>query len=123
MAEAARELEARRRDLGMSRRVLAERAGLGQATVNRALLGEEVTAGTLERIASAMGAQVRVRPGASVTDMRLAQARRKAERLVRLVRGSAGLEAQAFDDGDARAMVERTVKELLAGSDRNLWAD
>ena len=53
---------------------------------------------------------------------RLEQAQAKAKTLVSLVQGSAALEGQAVSQADIDAMVRVTVEELLAGSDKRLWA-
>jgi len=55
--------------------------------------------------------------------LREEQARKKAAKLVGMVQGTSGLEAQAVDEAGVPADVGATVHELLAGSPRKLWAE
>jgi lambda repressor-like predicted transcriptional regulator len=117
------ELDTRRRDLGMSCKTLARRAGVGLATVQRALTRGHATAGTLVKLATALGVSMHVAPLKTPTTMREEQARDKAQRLVALVQGTSALEAQAVDRKSFEAMLERTVVELLKGPNLRLWED
>lgn len=122
-ATIAESLEARRRALGMSQRVLARRCGVSQATVQRVLAGSpDAALANVEAIARALGMHLGL-VGQSESAFRTDQARAKAQWLVRSVQGTSGLEAQAVSPDVLDAMVEQTVHELLAGPARRLWED
>lgn len=117
-------LDRRRRQLGMSRAVLAERAGVSQATVNR-ILGDGLGNATLrnvQAVAEALGLEFALSEAASAEDLQERQAKAKARRLVKLVQGSAALEGQGVDPDTSRQMIRQTTHELMAGSKRRLWA-
>ena len=119
----AASLSQRRDELGLTNIALATRTGLGTATVQRALSGDgNARIETLARIADALGVDLAICERQSITRLREEQARRKARELVTLVQGSAALEAQAVGQTEIEAMIERTVRDLLRGSDRTLWA-
>lgn len=107
-------LNARRRALGMSYAVLADRSGVSPATVKR-VVGDpdyDPSVSTLCAVAEALGVSLDLRARHDVDAMLDRQARRKAEQLAGVVQGP-----------QARArMVKRTVSLLLAGSRRRLWA-
>jgi transcriptional regulator with XRE-family HTH domain len=108
----------------MTNVVLARRSGLGIATVQRALSGDgNARLDTLSGIAETLGVELGVSRSLPITTMRERQARLKARKLVALVQGNAALEAQAVPEPELEAMFQRTVRDLLRGSDRALWAD
>lgn len=123
------ELDGRRKRLGMSRAVLAKRAGVSAPTVTRILTGREDSplVPNVQSIAAALGvairlgAEITVEEHTTVDQLRWQQAIDKAQRLVRIVQGTMGLESQAVDSATLAAMVNRTAQELLAGSPRKLW--
>ena len=116
-------LENRRRELGLSQSALAERSGVSLPTVQRILTGHSPAASfdnTLA-IAEAVGMQIDIVPVFNATEVLEQQARMKAERLIRMVQGTSGLEAQAISEEQIEAMKRQTIHELLAGSRRKLW--
>lgn len=117
-------LETRRRELGLSQSVLAERSGVSLPTVQRILGGQSPAASfeTTAAIAQAMGMQLDAVPILPAEEILEEQARKKAERLVGLVQGTSALEAQAVSARQIGQMTKKTVQELLAGSRRRLWA-
>jgi len=124
-------LEARRRELAISKPTLAKRSGVSLATIHRILLGDvhDVTLSRLGAVADALGMEIRYLEGAcrfsparSVFDMQRDQAQEKAERLVRLTQGTSALEGQAVSDATIREAIEQTVATLLTGPKRRLWA-
>lgn len=119
------ELDLRRRELGMSMGVLAKRTGLALPTVKRILSGRHAQASweNVVAIAEALGEEVVLCATASSEDLRERQARRKAERLVKMVQGTSALETQAVDQAKLEQMIRRSVHELLAGPDRKLWEE
>ncbi|MFC1610479.1 helix-turn-helix domain-containing protein [Myxococcota bacterium] len=112
----------RRDELGLTNVGLARLTGLGLATVQRALSDGNARLGTLTRIADALGVDLVATERVPITRLREGQARRKARELVGLVQGSSALEAQAVGNAETEAMIERTVRDLLRGSNRALWA-
>ncbi len=94
------ELETRRRELRLSRRVLAIRAGLSEATVKR-MLGGELEHASLANVTplfKALGYEFAMRPAKTVSQMREEAAHDKAVRLAARVQATSGLEAQALGD-------------------------
>ena len=118
------ELERRRRELGMSRANVAQRSGVSLPTVNRVLSGsaENVQFKNLEAISNTLGIGLVLQRTTDNLDFQETEARKKAERIVRVVQGSSALEAQALDAEAVEQLVRKTVHELMAGSRRRLWA-
>jgi transcriptional regulator with XRE-family HTH domain len=124
-------LEQRRRELRMSKRELSTRAHIPIATLNRILSGQEKRL-AFEKVCALVAAlRLVIHVGPTTTldelessfELRQKQAKQKAEQVVRMVQGTMGLEAQAVDSDDLKAMVEQTTCELLAGSPRKLWSE
>jgi transcriptional regulator with XRE-family HTH domain len=124
-AAALADLEARRKALGMPIESLVKRSGVSRATVRRILAGDQTRATfpNVLAVADALGIDVRFAAGAPAEEFREQQAVKKARRLVGLVQGTSGLEAQAVDPATVERMVRRTTHELLSGSKRRLWSD
>ena len=121
----SRRLNERRERLGISCSVLARRTGISLRSVQRILSGEETNPGftTVASLAHVLGVGVRFNDEVDVRTIRRRQAERKAERILAIVQGSSALEAQALSRETIRDLREKTIHELLAGSDRKLWAD
>jgi len=117
------EIEGRRRELGMSLASLARHAGLGTATVQRALRGRGTDSLTTVRaLAEAVGIKLGLVNGRSCDAIRREQARRKAKRITRLTIGNAALEGRKIDDRTAREFERRSEQKLLSASNFALWA-
>jgi len=122
-------LEIRRRDLGVSYSALAERCGVSELSVKRVLHGKtNPTLQSLQSLAKVLGVEIRINgtvsvvPKSTAEQIRKEAAKAKAEKLVRLVQGTSALESQAVSSNAVRAMVSRTVRELLQGPNHKLWA-
>ncbi len=117
-------LDDRRRELGLSYEQLSQLCGVSRPTVQRILSGEHRAASfcKVEAIAESLGLAVGFGSKVEVGELRREQAERKARLLVGLVQGTSGLEGQGVERGTLDAMVERTTRELLAGSKRRLWS-
>ena len=115
-------LEARRKNLGMSIRVLAARSGLGVATVQRVLSGRvRQRLETIRAIASELGMGLELRATRGVDSIRRETARRKAQTIVSQVQGNFALEGQAVSE-IVKQRIERTVaRKLLNGPNIRLW--
>ena len=120
-----RKLDLRRRRLGMSRPVLARRAGVSLPTVHRILSGRETSpsVSTVQAIASALGMTVQIVETIDADELREEQAQRKAAKLSAMVQGTMGLEGQAVDAATLERLTNRNVHRLLAGSGRKLWEE
>jgi len=117
------ELDQRRRELGMTYPALAMRSGVPESTVKR-VLGGGLGAASFDKVAAiteAMGMTLEFTPVEDAFTYRQRQARAKARRLVSLVQGSSGLEAQGVDRAELDRMTARTEAELLEGPRRRLW--
>jgi transcriptional regulator with XRE-family HTH domain len=121
----SRRLNERREKLGISCSVLAKRTGVSLRTIQRILSGEENNPGfaTVTSLAHELGVGVRLDEEVDLRTIRRRQAERKAKRILAIVQGSSALEAQAMTRETIRDLREKTIHELLAGSDRKLWAD
>lgn len=118
-------LEARRRKLGISQAALADRCGVSLPTTHRILSGHGSTA-SLENvlaIAQFLGMELEAVPRLDAETILEQQARRKAEKLVRMVQATSALESQGVSARHIGQMTNKTVQELLAGSRRRLWAE
>jgi transcriptional regulator with XRE-family HTH domain len=120
-----KELDRRRRDLGLSYELLSKRCGVSRPTVQRILSGRHGTASfaNVAAIAQSLGLEIRFDSKVDPRKLRKDQAERKAKSLVALVQGTSGLEGQAVDRQAVQEMVEQTTRELLAGSKRRLWSE
>ena len=116
------QLELRRQDLGMTCASLARRTGLGLRTVQRVLSGAESDAqfSTVAKLANALGMIMRFE-SVDLNEVRRRAAEMKAAQLVDMVQGTMALEAQAVGNEAVLRMRERTVRDLLAGSNQKLW--
>ena len=120
-----KDLDRRRRDLGLSYELLSKRSGVSRPTVQRILSGRHAAASfsNILAIAESLGLTLRFDSKIAPQELRREQARRKAKMLVALVQGTSGLEGQAVDRDAVESMVEQTTHELLAGSKRKLWSE
>ena len=118
-------LDDRRRELGLSYELLSKRSGVSRPTVQRILSGHHAAASfaSIVAIAESMGLAIRFDSTVDARDFKRDQAQRKATRLVALVQGTSGLEGQAVDKNAVEAIVEQTTHELLAGPKRKLWSE
>ncbi len=117
------ELDQRRKELGMSFRILARQSGLGPTTVQRVLGGQSGERfETLLKIAEALGVGIGIIKPRRVTAVRRDWAKMKAGKIVALAQGSAALEDQAID-GTAMKRIEKDIEDsLLADTNLRLWA-
>lgn len=117
-------LERRRRELGISRPVLAQRSGVSLPTVTRILTGDlnHTSVANVRTVAAALGVELAVEATTDSHELREREALAKATKIVRLVQGSSGLEAQAVDPVAYQRMINQTTHELMAGSRRRIWA-
>jgi transcriptional regulator with XRE-family HTH domain len=120
-----KDLDKRRRELGLSYELLSKRCGVSRPTLQRILSGRHVAPSfaNVVAIAESLGLWLRFDSKVDAHKLRREQAERKAKKLVALVQGTSGLEGQAVDEKAVKSMVEQTTHELLAGSKRRLWSE
>lgn len=128
-----RSLEERRKKLKMPLDILAARSGLSRATVCRILSGKHTSVSILNvaALADALGVTVELRPTeqgigleftpTEVEDFVEKQAHYQAKRLVGMVQGTMGLEAQSLDAASASELVDKTRRKLANSSWKKLW--
>ena len=118
-------LEARRRELGISQAALADRSGVSLPTVHRILSGHGSAASmdNIMAITQVLGMDLEAVPLFDAQEILEQQARKKAEKLVRMVQSTSALEAQGVSARQIGLMIKKTIQELLAGSRRRLWAE
>tara|TARA_R110002049_G_scaffold143574_1_gene305727 strand:+ start:2232 stop:2603 length:372 start_codon:yes stop_codon:yes gene_type:complete len=116
------QLEKRRKEVGMSRSILAKRSGVSLPTVNRILSDHSTSASfaNVLAIASALDMKITAEKESPNSDFRKNQAMKKARYLVRLVQGTSALEGQGLDQDELEEMIDRTSMELLP-TKRKLW--
>jgi transcriptional regulator with XRE-family HTH domain len=109
----------------MSREVVAQRSGVSLSTVNRALSGDCDGASVAKvcAIAAALGVALKMEEELDPTAFQEREAEKKARKLVGLVQGTMGLEAQGVSPRERDQMIRRTLHELMAGPKRRLWEE
>jgi transcriptional regulator with XRE-family HTH domain len=122
--EMVSQLNRQKRELGISFSVLSGRTGISEPTLKRIFSGQHNTA-HLEHvllIADALGVAFSMRLS-NPEKIRRKQAEKKAKYIMSLVRGNSALEDQSVSKRAYDAMMEKTVTELLSGSNKQLWAE
>lgn len=120
-----KDLNWRRKRLGISYAILGLMTGIHPVTLQRILTGRHGKArfSNVLAIAEALGIRFTVDKRAGIEEMRERQAKKKAKHIVKMVQGSAGLESQAVSPAAREEMIRRTVHELLAGPNLRLWSE
>ena len=118
-------LEARRQNLGMTKKMVARRSGVSLPTVQRLLSGQEQNPSfpNVQAIAMALGIEVKFIETQDAHEFKKRQATEKAQRIVRMVQATMALEAQGTDSKNIAQMIDRTACELLSSEGRRLWED
>ncbi len=120
-------LSARRERLGMSDYHIAAFSGVSQPTIYRFLSGKNlnISAANLIKIAQALGTDIGpdLHETYDIEEFREKRAAYKAERIARATQATAALEGQGVDEKALSDMKERLKHKILAGSNKNLWAD
>ncbi len=93
-----RDMNQRRRDLGISYELLSKRCGVSRPTVQRILSGRHTAASfaSIVAIAESLGLGLRFDTKVHVRKLAREQAERKATKLVALVQGTSGLEGRRW---------------------------
>ena len=116
-------LNARRKALGMSIRILATRSALGVATVQRVLAGKaRERMETVSAIAFVLGMGVQLRSIKGVDSLRREVATHKAHMIVSGEQGSFALEGQAVPEAKKRKIEGIVARRLFNGPNIRLWS-
>lgn len=113
-----------RRQLGMSQRILAARAGIQQSSVARIESGHfDPNILTLKKIVEAMECDlvVTIVPKTDLKITRETQAKLKAEQKIRYLHGTMSLEKQEPNQKLLKELHDEEVKNLLDSSGSALW--
>ncbi|MCE5279642.1 MAG: helix-turn-helix transcriptional regulator [Planctomycetaceae bacterium] len=117
------DLEERRRQLGMSSAVVADRARLPLRTVRRILMGEtSARLDNLAAIANALEVDLGIVRKNKADGVKRRQAKRKAREIVSIAQGSSALEAQPARKKALDQATKSIEHDLLAGSRLRLWS-
>jgi hypothetical protein len=100
----------------MSLAIVATRSGIKKSTVHRMLTGnQKVDYGHLQALRRALG------EGMPPQEMIEREASRRAKRIVSLVQGTMGLEAQGLEEEQLSGMYEKAFLKLIHGPRRRIW--
>lgn len=115
-----------RKALGMSGAQLARRAGITRAAVNASERKEQDGAITLRKmreLAEAIDCEFvyAIVPRSSSEELMHAQARKKAEKLVRRARSHMALEKQALSEAHTQDEIERVAQDMLRNPPSDFW--
>ncbi len=113
-----------RRQLGMSQRILAARAGIQQSSVARIESEHfDTNISTLKKIVEAMECDlvVTIVPRTDLKTIRESQAKLKAEQKIRYLHGTMSLEKQAPNQKLLKELHDEEVKNLLDSLGSALW--
>ena len=117
---------AMRKALGMSAPELARRAGVTKAAIYQAERKEReggVTIKHMEKLAEALGGRFvyAIVPEGTIDDVRRAQARAKAEALIKRASAHMALEAQSLSNEQRKRQIEDLTDELLRTMPSDFW--
>ena len=108
-----------RNQLKMSQRVLAKRAGVPQSTIsNLEKSKKQPNLATLKKVFQALFCDLLIIPvmDESIENLLLQQARKKAEKRVRYLRGSMNLEKQEPDAKFIEELIKNETEEIVGFS-------
>lgn len=116
------ELKKQKEALSIPYEAIASRSGLGIATVKRAFLGHDISLGTLDKIAAALGCEIAIKPKQSAKALYQAQIEKKAHEIVSRVIQTSALENQLPSD-DAQKRILTQAKAMIAKMPKSkVWA-
>lgn len=115
-----------RKQLGMSQKALAGRAGVPQSTISRIEQEErDANLATLNKILAAISCDLVIIPllQDSIEAIRRKQARKMAEKQVRYLKGTMNLEDQQPDAKFIEELIKQEEERLLQGPNAKLWGE
>ena len=110
--------------LGMSQKALAKRAGVPQSTISRIEQDvRDANLSTLNKILSAISCDLVIVPllQDSIDAIQRKQAKKKAEKQVRYLKGTMNLEDQQPDSRFIAELIKQEEERLLQGPNSKLW--
>lgn len=114
------ELKKQKEALSIPYEAIASRAGVGVATVKRAFSGQDIALSTFEKIATALGCDIAMKPKESPKALYQAQVEHKAQEIVNRVIHTSALEdqspcreTQAKMLSQAKAMIAKMPKSQV----------
>jgi transcriptional regulator with XRE-family HTH domain len=111
-----------RNQLKMSQRILAQRAGVPQSTIsNLEKSKKQPNLATLKKVFQALFCDLLIIPvmDESIENLLIQQARKKAEKRIRYLRGSMNLEKQEPDAKFIEELIKNETEEIVRSS--KLW--
>lgn len=115
-----------RKQLGMSQKILAKRAGVPQATVSHTEQGRKnISISTLHKILGAISCDLVIAPllTDSIKAIRRKQARKIAEKQVGYLKGTMNLEDQEPDSRFIEELLKEEEERLLQDPNAKLWEE
>jgi len=115
-----------RKQLGMSQKALANRAGVPQSTVSRIEQGKgDASLSTLHKILGAISSDLVIAPllQDSIDAIRRKQARKIAAKQVCYLKGTMNLEDQQPDSRFIEELLRHEEERLLQGPNAKLWEE
>lgn len=117
-------LVARRKELGISIAVIAQRSGVSVPTVQRILAGSaQASMVNVLAVAQVLGLRLEVQAAEPAGAIKERQARAVAQRVAQVVQCSALDDSPAVPAEILNDLVERSTQELLRGPGRRLWVE
>ncbi|MEM9370156.1 MAG: mobile mystery protein A [Pseudomonadota bacterium] len=115
-----------RKTLGMTAPALARRAGVTKSAIYQAERHEReggVTIKHMEKLAAALGGRIvyAIVPDGRVDDIRRAQARAKAEAIIKRASAHMALEKQALSASQLNDEIERLADDLMRDPPSDFW--
>jgi predicted DNA-binding mobile mystery protein A len=112
-----------RNQLGMSQKILSQRAGVPQSTISRIEQQKDTSLSTLSKILNAMCCDLIIVPVPkdSIDNIRRKQARKIAERQIKYLKGTMNLEDQQPDSKFIDELLKHEEEQLLKDRNAQLW--
>ncbi len=113
-----------RKQLGMSQKALAGRAGVPQSTISRIEQEErDANLATLNKVLAAISCDLVIVPllQDSIEAIRRNQARKMAEKQVRYLKGTMNLEDQQPDERFIEELIKQEEERFFRGPNAKLW--
>lgn len=115
-----------RKQLGMSQKVLAQRAHIPQSTISRVEKDfKEISFLTLNKILKALSCELIITPllHVSIDEMRRKQAEKIADKRLQYLKGTMNLEEQQPDSKFIETLYRHEVEQLLHDPSSKLWEE
>jgi transcriptional regulator with XRE-family HTH domain len=115
------ELKNQKEALSIPYESIATRAGIGIATVKRTFAGNDVSFGTLEKIAMALDCELSIKPKHSAKSLYKSQVEKKAQEIVERVLQTSALEDQALGSEAQKKMLTQAKAMIAKMPKSQIW--